>query len=92
MFIPIDRQTLILNNGGMWNLSYLTKASIHLSEWGEWIYGAQSLKERVWLCECVFIPIEKWTLTLKMVEIYVFPLKPTLQYHLSQWGECFYSA
>ena len=35
MFIPIDRQNLILKNGGKWSLSFETKASIHLSELGK---------------------------------------------------------
>ena len=37
-------------------------------------------------------PIEKWTLILKMGEKNVFALKPKLQYHLSQLGECVYGA
>ena len=53
----------------------------------EWICDAQSLKERRLLCESVFIPIEKWTLILKMVEREVFLMKPRHQYHLSQWEE-----
>ena len=59
MFIPIDRQTLISKNGGMWGFSCETKGSIHLFEWVEWICGAQLLKERRLLCESVFITIEK---------------------------------
>ena len=31
MFIPIDRQTLILKHGRKWSFSYETKVSIHLS-------------------------------------------------------------
>ena len=71
---------------------YETKASIHLSQWGEWICDGQSLKERRLLCKSTFIPTEKQTLVLKMVEKDVFPLKPKLQYHLSQWVECVYIA
>ena len=40
IFIPIDRWNLILKNSGKWSLSYETEASIHLSKWGEWVYGA----------------------------------------------------
>ena len=87
MFILINRRTLVPKNGGKKSFSYETKASIHLSQWGEWICGAQSLKERRLLCESVFIPIEKWTLILKMVEREVFLMKPRHQYHLSQRGE-----
>ena len=53
----------------------------------EWIYDAQSLKERRLLCESMFIPIENWTLILKMVEKEVFLMKPRNQYQLSQRGE-----
>ena len=92
MFIPIDRWTLILNNGRMWSFFYETKALIHLSQWGEWIYGTQLLKQRRLLCECMFIPTEKWTLIPKMGERDVSLLKPKHEYHLSQRGECVYDA
>ena len=59
--------------------SYETKALINLSQW-EWIYGVQSLKERGLLCEYEFIPIEWWTLILKMVESEVFLMKPKNQF------------
>ena len=54
--------------------------------------GAQSLKEWRLLCESVFIPIEKWTLILKMVEREVFLMNPRHQYHLSQREEWIYGA
>ena len=38
MFIAIDRRTLIPKNEGKLSFCYETKASIHLSRWGEWIY------------------------------------------------------
>ena len=37
-------------NGGKWSFSYESKALIHLSHWEDWIYGAQSLKEKRLLC------------------------------------------
>ena len=40
----------------------------HLSQWGEYEYGAQTWKERRLLCESMFIPIERHTWILKMVE------------------------
>ena len=43
---PIDRQTMILKNGGMWSFSYEPKSLTKLSQSGEWIYGAKLLKER----------------------------------------------
>ena len=42
IFVAIDKQTCILKNGGKRSFSYETKASIHLSQQGEWVYGAQS--------------------------------------------------
>ena len=68
MFIQIDRHNLILKNGGKWTFFYETKASIHLSQWGEWVYGAQSWKQG----RFVFIRIDRQTLILKMVERDVF--------------------
>ena len=41
------------------------------------------IKKRRLLCESVFMPIERWTLILKVVEREVFVLKPKLYYHLS---------
>ena len=70
------------------SFSYKTNASIHLSQWGERVYGAQSWKERTLLCESVFIPIDRRTFILKMVRKVVFLMKSKCQYHLSQWGEC----
>ena len=67
-------------NGRKRSLSYETKTSIHLSQWEEWICGAQSLTERRLLCESVFIPIEKWTLNLKMAQIKVFLINPKHQF------------
>ena len=40
----------------------------------------------------MFIPTERWTLILKMVEREIFLMKLKHQYHLSQLGECIYSA
>ena len=70
-------------NGWKRSISYETKASILLSQCREWICAAQPLKESGLLCECMFIPVEKWNLILNSGEKDVFPLKPKLQYHLS---------
>ena len=78
-------------NGGKWSFSHETKASIPLSQWGEWIFGAQPFKVRL-LCESVFVQIDDWKLILKIVEREVFLMKPNLQYHLSQWRELVYGA
>ena len=48
------------------------KHQYHLSQWGEYVYGAQSWYERGLLSEFMFIPIEKWSLILKMVTGDVF--------------------
>ena len=45
-----------------------TKQQCNLSQWGQWVYGAQSWKERKLLCESLFVPIEKSTSTLKKDE------------------------
>ena len=73
---PNRQKTLILKNGGKWSYSYETKASIRLSQWGEWISGARSLKEERLLCESMFMLIERWTLILKLVERVAFLLRP----------------
>ena len=48
----------------------------HLSQEGECVYNAQSRKEMRLLCESLFIPIERRTSILQMVEREVFLLKP----------------
>ena len=67
-------------NGRKKSFSYETKVSIHLSQRGEWICGGQPLKEKRLLCKSMFLPIERWTLILKMVERKVFPLKPKAKF------------
>ena len=66
---------------------YEAKASIHLSQWGKWIYGAQLLKERRFFSESVFIPIKRWTLILTngWKRICSYETKESIQ--LSQLGE-----
>ena len=71
---------------------YKTKASIHLSKWGVWVYGAQSWTERELLYEFMFVLFDKWALILKNGRKKVFLIKPEYQYHLSQWGESVYGA
>ena len=56
----------------------------NLSQRGEYDYGAQSLKKRRLLCESMFIPLERWTSILKLVESEVLLLKPKHQNCLSQ--------
>ena len=58
------------------------KHQYHLPQWEECVYGAQSWKDRKLLCESMFIPIERWTLNLKMVIGGAFLMKRRLQYHL----------
>ena len=55
----------------------------HLSQRGERVYSAQSRKETILLSESMFIPIERRTSILKMVEKQVFFMKPKHQNHLS---------
>ena len=76
MLIQIDKWTLTLKNDGKKSFLMKPKHQYHLSQQGESVNGAQSWKERRLLCESVFIPIDKWTLTLKMMEREAFLMKP----------------
>ena len=87
MFIPIGKWTSILK---MVEIEvFLMKQSVHsfipLMRINLWCL---IIKRKEILRESTFIQIEKWTLILQIVEGDVFPLRPKLQYHLSQWGEC----
>ena len=66
------------------------KHQCHLSQRAEWVYRAQSWKEKRLLCESVFVPIDKQTLTIKNDGKERFLMKAKHQYHLSQWRECVY--
>ena len=68
------------------------KHQCHLSQWVEWVYHAQSWKEKRLLCESAFIPNDKWTLILKNGGKKSFLMKPKHQCHLSQWVEWVYGA
>ena len=63
-----------------------------LSQQGENVYSAQSWKKKEILCKSMFIPIERQTSILKIVEKQIFLVKPKHQNHLSQWGESDYGA
>ena len=78
----VEKQVFLMNS----------KHQIDLSQLRECEYGAQMWKERRSLCESMFIPIERWTWILKMVEKQVFLMKPKHRNHLSQQGECDYGA
>ena len=45
---------LFLKYGWNRSVSYENKASIHLSQWGECVYGAQSWKKKRDYDECVY--------------------------------------
>ena len=68
------------------------KHQCHSSQWGEWVYGAKSWKERRLLCESVFASIGKQALILKIAVRKAFLTKPKHQCHSSQWGELVYGA
>ena len=68
------------------------KCQIHLSQWGEWNYGAKLLKEWELLGESMFIPVGRQTLIKKLVDREVFLMKPKQQHNLSQRGEYVYGA
>ena len=54
----------------------------HLSQWGEWVFGSQSWKERRLLCESLFIQIDKWSLILKNGGKKSFSYETKLSIHL----------
>ena len=56
----------------------------HLSQRGEYEYGAQTWKEWRLLCESMFIPIERRTWILKTVEKQVFLMKSKHPNYISQ--------
>ena len=64
MFIPIERCASILKMVEKQVFPMKPKHQNHLSQWGEYDYGAQSWKEKILLCESTFIPIERKTLIL----------------------------
>ena len=66
------------------------KHQCHSSQWGERVYGTQSWKERLLLCESVFVLIDKWTLTLKNGKRQAFIMKSKHQCHLSYRVEWVY--
>ena len=76
MFIPIERRTSILKLVTREVFLLKPKQQYHKSQRGECVYDAQSWKERRLLCESKFIPIEIWTLILKLVIREVFIMKP----------------
>ena len=80
MFVQIDRWTLILKMVEREVFHMKPKHQYHLSQLGQYVYGAQSQNERRLLCESVFIPTEKWTLIPKLVEKEVFLMKPKHQF------------
>ena len=63
-------------NGTKGCLSCWTKASIHISQRGEWVYGTQSWREMRILCESMFVLIDIQTLIIKMMEREAFFMKP----------------
>ena len=64
----------------------------HLSQYVESNYGAQWWKEKRLLCESMYIPIERQTWILKMIERKVFLTKQKHQNHLLQQVERVYGA
>ena len=89
VFIQIDKWILLLKMVEREIFLMKLKHQYLLSQWGEFVYGAQSLKEGRLLSESMFIPIKRRTSILKMIEREVFPIKPKHQYHLSLWRNVF---
>ena len=68
MFIPIERWTSIQKMVEKQVSLTNPKHQNRLSQYEEWVYSAQSRKERRLLCESMFISMEIWTSILKIVE------------------------
>ena len=91
MFTPIKKGTSNLKKVERDVFLLKPKHQNHLLR-GDYVYSAQSWKERILLCESMFILIGRWTLILKMAERQVFLTQAKHQNHLSQWGDCDYGA
>ena len=74
-------------NGNKKSFSYESKASMSLIPTRRTSLYAQSWEEWRLLSESMFVPIDKWTLTLKRMEGEAFLMKPKPKYHLSQYKE-----
>ena len=81
MFIAIEIRTSILKLVIREDFIMKPKQQYHQSQRGEFVYDAQSRKERRLLCESMFIPIEIRTSILKLVIREDFLMKPKHQYH-----------
>ena len=65
MFVPIQKKTLILKNSGKRSFSYEAKATMSFILMRRMSLWCLIMKEKWLLYESVFVPIHKWTLTLK---------------------------
>ena len=92
MFVTVERRSLILKLVIREVVLLNLKQKNRLSQQRECVYIAQLRKEMRLLYESLFIPIERQTSILKMVEREVFLLNPKQQNRLSQQGECVYIA
>ena len=87
MFIPIGRWNLIIKRGGEW--FFLLNQSVNViypNEGNEFMAPIMKKKKRL-LCESMFVPIDRQTLILKMMEREAFFMKLKFQCQLSQWVE-----
>ena len=79
-FVLIDTRTLILKNG--WKKSFLWNQSINIiySNGENYFMVHNYEKKKRLLHQSMFIPIDKWTLILKMVGSEVFLMRPKGQF------------
>ena len=73
---PIEKRTSILKMVEKEVLLLNPRQQNRLSQYEEWVYSAQSRKERRLLCESMFISMEIRTSILKIVEIEIVLMKP----------------
>ena len=90
IFVPNKKWTLTLKIMEREPFFMKPKHQCHLSQCWEWVYNAQSWKERRLLCNPVFALTDKWPLTLKMMKREAYLMKLKHQCHLSKWGEWVY--
>ena len=83
----INRRILFLKNGGKKSISYESKASMSFTLMKRTSLWCQSRKEGRLLCESIFIPIHKWTLTPKIGRREACLMKSKHKCHLSQLKE-----
>ena len=91
MFVSIDKQTLIVKNGGKRSISYETNTLMSFILMSRMSLWSQSWNKKRLLYESVFVLIDKWTFILKNGGKKSFSYETKSSMSLSQKGEWVYS-